>query len=64
MTVFENSPSVARARRHVRGEIGRAVREKLGLVQSTQHRAPHAGNLSGGMRKRVGLARIDRVDPK
>jgi len=45
-------------------EIARAVKEKLGLVNlpNTENLMPV--DLSGGMRKRVGLARSIVLDPK
>jgi len=65
MTVFENIAFPLREHTEMSDdEIGRAVREKLDLVN-----LPHAEHLmpvdlSGGMRKRVGLARSIVLDPK
>ena len=65
MTVFENVAFPLREHADMsEEEIGRAVREKLGLVNlpNTEHLMPV--DLSGGMRKRVGLARSIVLDPK
>ena len=65
MTVFENIAFPLREHAEMsEEEIGRAVREKLGLVNlpNTEHLMPV--DLSGGMRKRVGLARSIVLDPK
>jgi phospholipid/cholesterol/gamma-HCH transport system ATP-binding protein len=65
MTVFENIAFPLREHTDMsEEEIARAVREKLSLVS-----LPHAEqlmpvDLSGGMRKRVGLARSIVLDPK
>jgi phospholipid/cholesterol/gamma-HCH transport system ATP-binding protein len=65
MTVFENVAFPLREHTEMsEGEIARAVREKLELVNlpNTEHLMPV--DLSGGMRKRVGLARSIVLDPK
>jgi phospholipid/cholesterol/gamma-HCH transport system ATP-binding protein len=65
MTVFENVAFPLREHAEMsEDEIGRAVKEKLGLVNlpNTEHLMPV--DLSGGMRKRVGLARSIVLDPK
>src|SRR6266571_4626352 len=65
MTVFENVAFPLREHTDMSDEeIGRAVKEKLDLVNlpNTAHLMPV--DLSGGMRKRVGLARSIVLDPK
>jgi phospholipid/cholesterol/gamma-HCH transport system ATP-binding protein len=65
MTVFENVAFPLREHTDMsEDEIARAVREKLELVNlpNTEHLMPV--DLSGGMRKRVGLARSIVLDPK
>lgn len=65
MTVFENIAFPLREHTEMsEEEIARAVREKLELVNlpGTEHLMPV--DLSGGMRKRVGLARSIVLDPK
>ena len=65
MTVFENVAFPLREHTQMtEGEIQRAVHEKLELVNlpGTGHLMPV--DLSGGMRKRVGLARSIVLDPK
>ena len=65
MTVFENVAFPLREHTEMsEEEITRAVREKLELVNlpKTEHLMPV--DLSGGMRKRVGLARAIILDPK
>ena len=65
MTVFENVAFPLREHTEMSDdEITRAVREKLELVNlpNTEHLMPV--DLSGGMRKRVGLARSIVLDPK
>ena len=65
MTVFENVAFPLREHTEMSdAEITRAVREKLELVNlpNTEHLMPV--DLSGGMRKRVGLARSIVLDPK
>jgi phospholipid/cholesterol/gamma-HCH transport system ATP-binding protein len=65
MNVFENVAFPLREHAEMsEEEIGRAVKEKLGLVNlpNTEHLMPV--DLSGGMRKRVGLARSIVLDPK
>jgi len=65
MTVFENVAFPLREHTEMgEEEIARAVRERLELVHlpQTEHLMPV--DLSGGMRKRVGLARSIVLDPK
>ncbi len=65
MTVFENVAFPLREHTDMKEEeIARSVREKLDLVNlpNTEHLMPV--DLSGGMRKRVGLARSIVLDPK
>ncbi len=65
MTVFENVAFPLREHTEMgEEEIARAVRERLELVNlpGTEHLMPV--DLSGGMRKRVGLARSIVLDPK
>ena len=65
MNVFENVAFPLREHTEMsEEEIARAVKEKLGLVSlpNTEHLMPV--DLSGGMRKRVGLARSIVLDPK
>lgn len=65
MTVFENVAFPLREHTEMSDEeIARSVREKLELVNlpNTEHLMPV--DLSGGMRKRVGLARSIVLDPK
>jgi phospholipid/cholesterol/gamma-HCH transport system ATP-binding protein len=65
MTVFENVAFPLREHTDMSDEeIARAVHEKLELVNlpNTEHLMPV--DLSGGMRKRVGLARSIVLDPK
>ena len=65
MTVFENVAFPVREHTEMtEAEITRAVHEKLELVNlpNTGHLMPV--DLSGGMRKRVGLARAIILDPK
>lgn len=65
MTVFENVAFPLREHTEMsEEEITRAVREKLELVNlpNTEHLMPV--DLSGGMKKRVGLARSIVLDPK
>jgi phospholipid/cholesterol/gamma-HCH transport system ATP-binding protein len=65
MTVFENVAFPLREHTEMgEEEIARAVRERLELVSlpGSEHLMPV--DLSGGMRKRVGLARSIVLDPK
>jgi len=65
MTVFENVAFPLREHTDMsEEEIGRAVREKLELVNLPNTEQLMPVDLSGGMRKRVGLARSIVLDPK
>ena len=65
MTVFENIAFPLREHTEMsENEISRAVREKLELVNLPRAEQLMPVSLSGGMRKRVGLARSIVLDPK
>lgn len=65
MTVFENVAFPLREHTDMtEEEIARAVREKLELVNLPNTEQLMPVDLSGGMRKRVGLARAIVLDPK
>jgi phospholipid/cholesterol/gamma-HCH transport system ATP-binding protein len=65
MTVFENVAFPLREHTSMsEEEIARAVREKLELVNLPNTEQLMPVDLSGGMRKRVGLARSIVLDPK
>jgi phospholipid/cholesterol/gamma-HCH transport system ATP-binding protein len=65
MTVFENIAFPLREHTEMtEEEITRAVREKLDLVSLPSAEQLMPVDLSGGMRKRVGLARSIVLDPK
>jgi phospholipid/cholesterol/gamma-HCH transport system ATP-binding protein len=65
MTVFENVAFPLREHADMsEEEIARAVREKLELVNLPNTEQLMPVDLSGGMRKRVGLARSIVLDPK
>ena len=65
MTVFENIAFPLREHTEMTDdEITRAVKEKLELVNLPNTANLMPVNLSGGMRKRVGLARSIVLDPK
>ena len=65
MTVFENIAFPLREHTEMsEQEVGRAVREKLELVNLPASENLMPVDLSGGMRKRVGLARSIVLDPK
>ncbi len=65
MTVFENIAFPLREHTEMSDEeITRAVREKLELVNLPNSEQLMPVDLSGGMRKRVGLARSIVLDPK
>lgn len=65
MTVFENVAFPLREHTQMtEEEIARAVREKLELVNLRGSESLMPVSLSGGMRKRVGLARAIVLDPK
>lgn len=65
MTVFENVAFPLREHTEMRGdELERVVQEKLELVSLPKTAQLMPVDLSGGMRKRVGLARSIVLDPK
>lgn len=65
MSVFENVAFPLREHTDMsEGEIARAVRDKLELVSLPGVESMMPVDLSGGMRKRVGLARSIVLDPK
>ena len=65
MTVFENIAFPLREHTDMaEEEIGRAVRDRLELVNLPNTEELMPVDLSGGMRKRVGLARSIVLDPK
>lgn len=66
MNVFENvSFPLREHRKDLKEEQVRAlVKEKLGIVGLKNVEAKYPADLSGGMRKRVGLARAIVLDPK
>lgn len=65
MNVFENIAFPLREHTEMsEDEIARAVREKLELVNLPNSEQLMPTDLSGGMRKRVGLARSIVLDPK
>jgi phospholipid/cholesterol/gamma-HCH transport system ATP-binding protein len=65
MTVYENVSFPLREHRHVSEEESREiVSQKLGIVGLKGVEDKYPADLSGGMRKRVGLARAIVLDPK
>jgi phospholipid/cholesterol/gamma-HCH transport system ATP-binding protein len=66
MTVFENVSFPLREHRKELSEeqIRALVKEKLGIVGLKNVEQKYPADLSGGMRKRVGLARAIVLDPK
>ncbi|MDX2010902.1 MAG: ABC transporter ATP-binding protein [Myxococcaceae bacterium] len=66
MTVFENVSFPLREHRKDLSEeqIRALVKEKLGIVGLKNVEEKYPADLSGGMRKRVGLARAIVLDPK
>jgi len=65
LTVFENVAFGLRRRRHLPiGEIRQIVAEKLALVGLPGTEALYPSQLSGGMAKRVGLARAIAMSPE
>lgn len=65
MTVYENVSFPLREHTRASEEEMRAiVRKKLGIVGLTDVEDKYPADLSGGMRKRVGLARAIVLDPK
>ena len=65
MTVAENvGLCLKEMRRHTHAERNRIVMEKLELVGLTDAASKKPDEISGGMRKRVGLARAIATDPE
>jgi len=65
LTVAENvGLGLKESRRHTAGEIEERVAEKLKLVGLAEAHDKRPSELSGGMRKRVGLARAIANDPE
>ncbi len=65
MTVYENVAFGLRRHRHLtEKEIARVVREKLAMVGLPHTENMMPSELSGGMQKRVGLARALALDPE
>jgi phospholipid/cholesterol/gamma-HCH transport system ATP-binding protein len=65
MTVYENVSFPLREHSRMKeDEIRARVREKLGIVGLENVEDKYPADLSGGMRKRVGLARAIVLDPK
>ena len=65
LTVAENvGLGLKESRRHSRNEIDEIVMDKLGLVGLASAAGKHPAELSGGMRKRAGLARAFATDPE
>ena len=65
MTVFDNVAFPLREHtRKSRAEIAEVVRKKLEIVGLTAAEQKFPSQLSGGMRKRVGLARAIALDPE
>ena len=64
MSVFDNVALGLRRRDLTEDEIGERVREALGLVDLTGAEHTFPAELSGGMRKRVGIARAIALRPR
>jgi phospholipid/cholesterol/gamma-HCH transport system ATP-binding protein len=65
MTVYENVSFPLKEQRHTSEDEAREiVRQKLGIVGLKDVEDKFPADLSGGMRKRVGLARAIVLDPK
>jgi phospholipid/cholesterol/gamma-HCH transport system ATP-binding protein len=64
MTVFDNVALGLRRRELADDELATRVREALALVDLTGAEAKYPAELSGGMRKRVGIARAIALRPR
>jgi phospholipid/cholesterol/gamma-HCH transport system ATP-binding protein len=64
MTVFDNLALGLRRRDLSEDEIAERVREALALVDLTGAEESYPAELSGGMRKRVGIARAIALRPR
>ncbi len=65
LTVYENVAYALREHLNLKeGEIKKRVREKLGLVGLEDVEDKKPAELSGGMKKRVGLARAIAIEPE
>lgn len=64
MSVFENVALGLRRRDLTEDEIGERVHEALALVDLTGAEGTYPAELSGGMRKRVGIARAIALRPR
>src|SRR3989449_7682929 len=64
MTVFDNVALGLRRRDLSDDEIAERVREALAVVDLTGAEETHPAELSGGMRKRVGIARAIALRPR